>query len=99
MGGQSSPELQGYFGYLWIKKIYDIAIFFQEEKKIRGKGLNGANKKMDFSESKHMSHLRKKSDIPKSGQSSPGLRYGVFIVAQLLLKPPGFGLNRLACKF
>ena len=27
------------------------------------------------------------------------MTYGVFIVAQLLPKPPGFGLNRLACKF
>ena len=26
------------------------------------------------------------------------MTYGVFIVAQLLPKPPGFGLNRLACK-
>ena len=33
MGGQSSPEPRGNFGHLWIKKIYDIAIFFQKEKK------------------------------------------------------------------
>ena len=26
------------------------------------------------------------------------MTYGVFIVAQLLPKPPGFGLNKLACK-